>query len=54
MKKVKHDKETDIATVSWWRRGEKHIGHSEEIGLPGCTIIVDRNKKGEVRELEII
>lgn len=54
MKKVDHDKEHDIVTVQWWNKKDEHIGWSEELNIGGTTIIVDRNKKGEVRALEII
>jgi uncharacterized protein YuzE len=54
MKKVNHDKEQDIVDISWWEKGEKPCGASEEITLLGVTIVIDRNRKGEVCSLEII
>lgn len=53
-KKVDYDKENDIVFIQWGKLGKEHIGWSEELNLGGVTIIVDRNKKGKVKALEIM
>jgi len=53
-KKVVYDKENDIVTIQWGKLKGDYIGWSEELNLGGVTIIVDRNKKGEVKALEIM
>jgi hypothetical protein len=54
MKRIDHDKEHDIIGINWFEKDEDHFGTSEELNLLGVTIIIDRNKKGQVRSLEII
>jgi hypothetical protein len=52
--KIDHDKENNIVTLSWGKLKENHIGLSEEINLIGVTIVIDRDKKGYVKALEIM
>lgn len=55
MKKITHDKDNDIIAIQLGKLGKQHhIGVSEEINLIGVTIVIDRNKRGEVKGLEII
>ena len=54
MKTVTHDKENDTVCIQWGELGKKHIGHTEQIVLDGVSILIDRNKKGEVKAIEIL
>ena len=49
-----HDKENKSILFVWGKLGKNHLGVSEEIDLLGCKIIVDRNKHGIVKGLEVL
>lgn len=51
MKKVKYDEENDIVFVVL-EEGKTEV--AETLRLNNVTIIIGRNKKGKVREIEII
>lgn len=52
--KIDYDEKNNIISISWYKKGEKHIGWSEELNIGSISIIVDREKKGDVRALEIL
>lgn len=53
--KIDHDKEHGaIAVLFQPDRKFKHRGVSEELNLLGITIVLDRNKNGTVKAMEIL
>ena len=52
--KIKADFDKDSNAMFIYREGEDHIGASEELNLLGADIIIDRNKKGIVKAVEVI
>lgn len=51
---VDHDAEERSVLIKWGKLENEHCGNTEKIEIKGCTILLDRNRRGIVKAVEVL